>query len=180
MGHPMEEVFATADCLYPQEAVESALDQLASAIGARLADRDPLVLCVLTGGIPTVGHLLTRLVFPLHLDYLHATRYRNQTAGGALTWVARPKTPLVDRVVLVVDDILDEGITLHAILEECRKAGAAEVLSAVLVRKDRPRAVDVCPDFVGLEIPDRYVFGYGLDYHGYWRNAPGIYAVRGL
>ena len=82
--------------------------------------------------------------------------------------------------MLVVDDILDEGITLAALLNYCRDAGATEVLSAVLVRKDRPRSVDLIPDFVGLEIPNRYIFGYGMDYHGYWRNAAGIYAVKGL
>ena len=174
----MEEVFAAAECLYPQAAVEEALDRLAVAIQTRLADRDPLILCVLTGGITPVGHLLTRLTFPLRLDYIHATRYNNQTQGGALAWLAYPTTSLAGRVVLVMDDILDEGMTLAAILTHCRDAGALEVFSAVLVRKDRPRTVDLCPDFVGMEIPNRYVFGYGMDYHGYWRNAPGIYAVR--
>jgi hypoxanthine phosphoribosyltransferase len=161
-------------------AVEKALDHIADAITSRLAEHNPLILCVLTGGIVPVGHLLTRLTFPLQLDYIHATRYDNQTHGGKLDWVARPTTPLTGRVVLVVDDILDEGITLAALLDYCRNAGAAEVLSAVLVRKDRPRQIDFNPDFVGLEISDRYVFGYGMDYHGYWRNASGIYAVKGL
>jgi len=180
MNHPMYEVFATADCLYPAVAVEAALDRIAAEISTRLADRNPLILCVLTGGIVPVGHLLTRLTFPLQLDYIHATRYENQTRGGELVWIARPVTSLAGRTVLVVDDILDEGITLAALLNHCRNAGAAEVLSAVLVRKDRSRPVDLDPDFVGLEIPDRYVFGYGMDYQGYWRNAAGIYAVKGL
>lgn len=175
----MNDVFAHADCLYPALEVEAALDRIAVAITARLADRDPLILCVLTGGIVPVGHLLTRLRFPLQLDYIHATRYENQTHGGELSWVARPSTPLAGRVILVVDDILDEGVTLSALLHYCRNAGAAEVLSAVLVRKDRPRQVDITPDFVGLEIPNRYVFGYGMDYHGYWRNASGIQAING-
>jgi hypoxanthine phosphoribosyltransferase len=181
MHHPtMDEVFANADQLYSKEVVDSALDRVATEITARLADHDPLMLCVLTGGIVPVGHLLTRLTFPLQLDYIHATRYENQTHGGELSWIARPSTSLAGRVVLVVDDIFDEGITLATILDYCRNAGAAEVLSVVLVRKDRPRRINLEPDFVGLEIPNRYVFGYGMDYHGYWRNADGIYAVQGL
>ncbi len=180
MSHAMEEVFATAECLCPKVEVEQAIDGLADAIEKRLAGCNPLVLCVLTGGIALVGQLLPRLCFPLQLDYLHATRYNNQTHGKELAWIAHPTTPLVGRTVLVVDDILDEGLTMAAIIEYCRKAGAREVFTAVLVRKDCPRQVELCPDFVGLEIPNRYVFGYGMDYRGYWRNAPGIYAVRGL
>ncbi|CAK0755477.1 hypoxanthine phosphoribosyltransferase [Gammaproteobacteria bacterium] len=180
MNHIINEVFANADTLYSIVAVEAALNRLAADITMRLADRNPLILCVLTGGIIPVGQLLPRLTFPLQLDYIHATRYANQTSGGELTWVARPTTSLAGRVVLVVDDILDEGITLAAILNDCQSAGASEVLSAVLVRKDRPRQINLVPDFVGLEIPDYYVFGYGMDYHGYWRNAAGIYAVKGL
>ena len=173
-------VYAEADCLYPASAVEAALDRMAAAITERLARHNPLVLCVLSGAIVPLGHLLTRLHFPLQLDYLHATRYHNQTQGGTLQWIARPLTSLQGRVVLVIDDILDEGVTLAAILEHCRAEKANEVYCGVLARKDRPRLVDVQPDFIGLDIPDRYVFGYGMDYRGYWRNAPGIYAVKGL
>jgi len=176
----INEVFTTADLLYAREAVETALDRMAEAISARLKNSDPVLLCVLTGGIVPVGHLLTRLNFPLQLDYAHATRYDNQTSGGDLNWIAQPSISLAGRVVLVVDDILDEGITLDALINYVHSAGAVDVLSAVLVRKDRPRRIALQPDFVGLEIPDRYVFGYGMDYHGYWRNAAGIYAVKGL
>lgn len=179
-NHPMNEVVKHADLLHSPDAVTDAFDRLATAINLRLADSDPIILCVLTGGIVPVGQLLPRLTFPLQLDYIHATRYENQTYGSELTWVARPTLSLAGRVVLVVDDILDEGITLAAIIDYCRTVGAAEVLSAVLVRKERNRELNLIPDFVGLEIPNRYVFGQGMDYKSYWRNNAGIYAVQGL
>jgi len=176
----MRAVVAEADCLYDQRAVEQALDSMAEQIRDRLEGSNPLVLCVMTGALIPAGHLLTRLDFPLELDYCHATRYANTTRGGSLQWKARPSLDLAGRTVLVFDDILDEGLTLAAILEHCREAGAREVLSAVLVNKHHDRKCDLSPDFVGLDVGDRYVFGYGMDYRGYLRNLPGIYAVKGL
>jgi hypoxanthine phosphoribosyltransferase len=174
----VRQVYARADRLYGEVEMTGTLDRLASEIGARLAGRNPLVLCVLTGGIVPVGHLLTRLRFPLELDYLHATRYRGETSGSALHWICRPSLSLRERTVLVVDDILDEGHTLAAILAYCRAEGARETLSAVLVEKRHGRrAAGLAADFTGVVVEDRYVFGYGMDYRGYWRNLPGIYAV---
>ncbi len=171
-------VYESADRLYGAAEVEAALDRMAAEITERLSGREPLILCVLLGGIVTTGKLLTRLDFPLHLDYVHATRYRGDTRGRELYWIARPVQRLRDRVVLVVDDILDEGITLKAILDECREAGAREVYAATLVDKQCPRKADVRPEFCGLQVENRYVFGYGMDYKGYLRNASGIYAVK--
>ena len=171
------EVWRAADLLHDQAAVEAALDRLAAAIRAELADRDPVVLVAMNGGLIPAGALLPRLGFPLRLDYLHATRYREQTRGGALDWKRHHDTPLAGRDVLVIDDILDEGYTLAAIAAQCRAEGARRVWTAVLVEKLHERGVDFAADFVGLTVPDRYVFGYGMDYKGYLRNAPGIYAV---
>ncbi len=170
--------YLQADRLYSREDIERALDRMAGEIGACLSGRDPLVLAVLTGGMIPAAQLVLRLDFPLTLDYLHATRYRGATRGGELHWLARPRHELAGRTVLVVDDILDEGITLAAILDYCRQVGAEAVYSAVLVDKIRPREVLPRADFTGLTVPDRYVFGYGMDYHDYLRNLPGIYALK--
>jgi len=170
--------FANAELLCPKEEVEAALDRMAGEIGTRLGARDPLILCVMMGGLIPTARLLARFDFPLQLDYVHATRYRGATRGGELHWKCRPETPLTDRVVLVVDDILDEGLTLAAILDYCRAQGAKAVYSAVLVEKLHERKADgLRADFTGLQVEDRYVFGYGMDYHGYLRNVKGIYAV---
>ncbi len=174
-----DRVYRASERLFDRDQVERALDGMGRAISRTLAATDPVVLCVMNGGLVPLGRLLTRLEFPLQLDYLHATRYRGDTVGGRLQWVRKNSTPLDGRVVLIVDDILDEGLTLAAIAAHCRKAGAKQVLSAVLVEKRHDRGNGFRADFVGLQVPDRYVFGYGMDYHGYLRNAPGIFAVAG-
>ena len=176
-----DEVRAVRDnavCLHGPEAVQRALDRMAEAITAEIGDSLPLVLCVLTGGIIPTGHILTRLSFPLETDYLHATRYRGETSGQQVHWLSKPETSLQGRTVLVIDDILDEGHTLKQILEFCVEAGASRVLAAVLIEKQHDRRVSgVRADFVGLQVEDQYVFGFGMDYRNYLRNLNGIYAL---
>jgi len=169
-----------ADCLHTNTQVQAALDKMAQGITAKLEHNDPLVLCVMTGGLVPAGHLLTRLNFPLQIDYIHATRYRGETSGSHLQWLVRPTHSIRGRVVLIIDDIYDEGITMSEIVEYCWSEGAAEVYVAVLINKLHNHKHPLKVDFVGLETPDRYLFGYGMDYKGYLRNAPGIYAVKGM
>ncbi len=170
------QVLRQADCLHTSAAVEAKLDEIAAGISRELADKDPVVVCVLTGGVVPFGMLLPRLQFPFKIDYVHATRYGQQFQGGQLQWISGPHISARGRRVLLIDDILDEGTTLAGIETRYRAEGAHDVYKAVLVVKDRPRAHDVKIDFPGLHVPDRYVFGYGMDYKGYLRNAPGIYA----
>ena len=171
-----------ADCLADAATVEAALDRMATEITARLADANPLVYAVMNGALIFAGRILPRLPFPLEVAYLHATRYGHAIQGTLLDWRVRPTQDLRGRTVLVLDDILDEGHTLKAIIEHLKDEGAAEVLSAVLVHKlhDRKATPGMRADFSGLDIADRFLFGCGMDYKGYWRNAPGIYAVKGL
>lgn len=178
----MRTLMSEADCLVTLEQVERSLDNMAAEMTQRLGDKLPIFYCVMNGGLITSGHLLTRLGFPLEVDYLHATRYRNELRGGQLFWKVSPERPVVGRHVVVIDDILDEGATLAAIVDHFKKAGALSVSTAVLVDKchDRKAVPGLKADFCGLEVEDRYVFGFGMDYHGYWRNAPGIFAPKGL
>ena len=175
-------VLEEAECLVDRQTVEAAVDRVAAEITAQLGRQNPLVFCVMHGGLIFCGQLLTRLPFPLEVGYLHATRYGRDTTGGELEWLAGLQTEVVDRTVLLVDDILDEGVTLKALVDECLARGARQVVTAVLVDKQHGRKVrpGYRADFTGLAIPDRFVFGYGLDYDGMWRNAAGIYAVKGL
>lgn len=172
------QVLQNADCLYKAADVEAALEAIAASITQALADKDPVVVCIMRGGIVPMGKLLPKLQFPLQIDYVHVTRYRDKLQGGHLEWLAGPHVDVRERTVLLVDDILDEGTTLAAIEERFRQDGATAVYKAVLIVKDRSRTHAVTVDFAGLKVPDRYVFGYGMDYKGYLRNAPGIYAER--
>jgi hypoxanthine phosphoribosyltransferase len=168
----------TADLLYSEQQVEAALDKMAEQINTALADLNPLILCVINGGIVVAGKLITRLTIPLTLDAINATRYQNNTLGGNVEWLLKPKTPIKDRNLLIIDDILDEGLTLLAIKDYCLEQGAASVYSAVLLDKNLGRVKPVSADFIGLQVENRYLFGYGMDYKGYLRNAPGIYACK--
>ncbi|WP_035051529.1 hypoxanthine-guanine phosphoribosyltransferase [Andreprevotia chitinilytica] len=174
-------IIDNADCLHSEAEVLAALDRMAAAMTERLAHSNPIVYTIMNGGLIVAGHLLPKLRFPLECSYLHATRYRHETSGGALNWKVAPTEELKGRTVAIVDDILDEGHTLAAVIEYCKKQGAREVLVAVLVDKQHDRkAPGVRADFVGLEVEDRFLFGCGMDYQGYWRNTLAIYAVKGL
>lgn len=182
MIEELQRVLQEAHCLYTAQEVEAALDRMAEAITRELADSNPLVLSVMTGALVVTGKLLTRLAFPLQVDYLHASRYRERLTGTDVHWKAYPSIPLRGRTVLIVDDILDEGDTLAAIVNYCLQQQAASVRCAVLVDKQHDRRTPVMPkaDFTALVAPDSYLFGYGMDYKGYLRNAAGIYAVAGI
>lgn len=173
------EVYAKATCIYSKQEVEAALDKMAQEISQRFADSNPILLCVVIGGIVPLGNLLPRLDFPLVVDYVHTTRYRGKIYGDEIVWKTKPSISLKDRTVLIVDDILDEGLTLAAIMDYCREQGAKQVYSAVLLDKQKTRKPGgvTQADIHGLIVADHYVFGYGMDYQEYLRNAPGIYAV---
>lgn len=176
-----KQLLIDADLLADEAEVTAAIGKIAAEITLRLQGRRPVLLCVMHGGLIFAGQLLPRLLFPLEVGYIHASRYGAETCGGGLRWLARPETALAGRTVLLLDDILDEGVTLTAVAAYCRGQGAKQVLTAVLIDKRHERKVipGYKADFTGLETADRFLFGYGLDYQGLWRNAPGIYAVKG-
>ena len=175
-----QRILAEADLVCPESEIRAALDRMAVGIAARLKDTYPIVLTVMGGAVVFAGQLLPRLGFPLECDYLHATRYGEAAAGGELAWIAEPRASVQGRTVLVLDDILDEGITLAAIKRRLLERGAAECVVAVLAEKDLGREKPAAADFVGVRVPNRFVFGFGMDVKGAWRNLPAIYAVKGL
>lgn len=164
--------------LHGPAEVEAALDAMAKAISQHLHDSNPLVLCVINGGIIVAGKLLPKLDFPLTLDSIHASRYRNNTSGSEIHWLYKPSTPIKGRTILIIDDILDEGHTLRAIVDDCIAQGADSVYTAVLLNKELGCEKPLRADFVGLNVANHYLFGYGMDYKGYLRNAAGIFACK--
>jgi hypoxanthine phosphoribosyltransferase len=167
-----------ADLVCSAQEVGRAIERVAAEVTARLADANPLVLSVMGGAVVFTGRLLPLLPFPLELDYLHVTRYDGKTRGSEVRWKAGPRTDIRGRTLLVVDDILDEGDTLAAVRDRLLAEGAAAFFSAVFADKDIGRPKPIRADFVGVRVPDRYVFGFGMDINEYWRNLPAIYAVK--
>ena len=171
--------FERADCLYSKAEVDAMYDRMAAEISTEIAGLDPVILCVMIGGFVPAAEIVKRLEFPFEFDYLHATRYRGETVGGELVWKVSPGMPLQDRNVLVIDDILDEGHTLQAILDALRGQEAESVRTAILLQKDHDRRdPNMKPDFLGGMVEDRYVFGVGMDYKGYFRQLPAVYALK--
>lgn len=173
-----QQVLDTADLVVSAAEVSAAITRLASEITVRLADAFPLVLCVMRGSIIFAGQLLLQLRFPLEVDYLEVTRYGSATQGGEIAWKVGPGTAVAGRVVMVLDDILDEGKTLRAIRDKVLAAGASRFYSAVFAEKDTGKPKPLSADFVGVHVPNRYVFGFGMDVGGAWRNLPEIYALN--
>ena len=179
----LADVLPEAELVHGREVLEDAIERIADDIRADYDDGlPPLYITVMHGGMPFASQLAFALGergMDLEFDYLHATRYRGQTSGARLAWLHRPATPMRDRRVLLADDILDEGHTLLAIKQWCEDQGAADVRVAVLAVKIHDRCVEgIEADYVGVEVPDRYVFGYGMDFQEQGRNLPAIYALK--
>ena len=174
----LESVLAAAEVIHDSNQVAAALDRMAAAIRRDYERKNPLMICVMRGGLYTAAELYRRLPFPMQQDYMHVSRYRNDTSGGTFEWKVKPATALKGRHVLIMDDILDEGVTLREILRYCSGLEAASVEVAALTRKLHIRCVEgIGARYIGLDVPDKYVFGCGMDYQGYFRNLNAIYAL---
>ena len=173
-----KDILASAEILFSAEEVSKAVSRVAQEITEKLGDTTPLLLCVMTGGVPFAADLMSQLDFPLEFDYLHVTRYGQETAGGALSWRSAPWTSVKDRTVIVLDDILDEGVTLAAIVDRVTELGAKACYTAVATDKQNGKQKPLKADLVALSVPDRFRFGYGMDVRGMWRNLPAIYAMK--
>ena len=167
-----------ADIMFDAEAVRTAVARLATEITSAMKDEFPVVLSVMGGAAVFTGQLLPQLAFPLEFGAIEVTRYNNDIEGRDITWRLAPKDNVRDRTVLVVDDILDEGITLAAIEKKLHEMGARKVYHAVFADKAIGKVKPVKATFIGVTVPNRYVFGFGMDAYGLWRNLPAIYALK--
>lgn len=175
-----------AELVINEDTIDDAIRDIATRLNrhfgqSQFGDQNIVAYCIMNGGLYFSGQLLRYLDFPLQLSYLHATRYGNNTTGSDLKWHTRPNPKTIHNAhILLMDDIFDEGLTLEAIDKECRELGAKSVHSVVLTDKQHPRKPKsgFKPDFIGLEVDDRYIFGCGMDYQGLYRNLPEIYALK--
>lgn len=176
--HNPAQLLEQSELIHSAQQVQAAISRLGQEVTQVLRNEKPVVICVMGGGVVFAGQLLTELNFPLEFDYVHASRYQNTTVGKTLHWQSMPKLNLSNRTVLLIDDILDEGITLKEIQNKCLELGASKVYCAVLVEKTLNHDKPIKADFVGLQVPDRYVFGCGMDAYGWWRNLAAIHALK--
>jgi len=178
-AHQLSECWPpNAQRLFDQAAVAKALDDQAARLEARLSDSQRVTLMVLmNGGMYPAVALGSRINRPLLFDHVHATRYRGKTTGGELKWGRWPDA--VEGTILLVDDIFDEGYTMQAVKQRLLEEGAAKVITVSLTVKmhDRGLRRDWVDD-AAIELPDRYVFGCGMDWHGYWRQLDEIWALE--
>lgn len=177
-GQEAHSILARAEMIRSADEVQAAVRRVAHAINTTLADQHPLVLSVMGGAVVFTGQLLPMLDFPLEFDFLHVSRYGSAKLGGELQWRVAPRENVKGKVVLVLDDILDEGETMHAIKQRVLELGASKFYCAVFTDKILDKEKPIRADFIGMELPNRFVFGYGMDIHGAWRNLPAIYALK--
>lgn len=173
-------ILAESDVLVSAEQCSAATTRMAGEITTAIGNDAPLVLAVMGGATVFAGHLLSQLAFPLEFDYIHVSRYGDKTRGGSLKWKVEPSKQVEGRTVLVLDDILDEGETMAEIRRRVLEMGATRFLCAVFCEKKISKSKPIAADFVGITVPDRYVFGYGMDVSGLWRNLPAVHAVAGM
>ncbi len=175
----LETVLQQSECLITENRIAAAYDKLAATLNIHYSQLNPIVMVVLNGGLIPAGHLLTRLSFFHRMDTIHATRYRENKGGSEIYWKSKPKIDIKDQHVLLIDDIFDEGITLKAVVDELKKEQPRSLMTCVLLDKKHSRKVQgFNVDFTGTEVEDRYIYGCGMDYHGYLRHLPGIYALK--
>ncbi|MDF1688581.1 MAG: hypoxanthine-guanine phosphoribosyltransferase [Cycloclasticus sp.] len=172
----IEYVQANSSCLLDEHAVDVMVSKLAADITEACQYENPVILCVMTGAVVAVGMLLPQLNFPLEVDYVHATRYQGEVVGGELQWKQLPTTSLLNRTVIIIDDVLDEGVTMSKLKSYCKEQGALRCYTVVLVDKEIKKEKPIKADFVGFQAGDQYLFGLGMDYKGYLRNINGLYA----
>lgn len=174
----LDQAVSQADILFDDATLEAAIRRMGGDIDTALGGERAVLLTVMNGALVFAAKLAMSVRTDLEFDYVHATRYRGGTRGGELHWLRKPLSVMRGRTVILADDILDEGHTLAALRDACLAEGARRVLIAALCEKRHERRVPgLAADFVGVQVPDRYVFGYGMDYHEQGRNLPAIYAL---
>jgi|TARA_B110000908_G_scaffold51156_1_gene62419 hypoxanthine phosphoribosyltransferase len=175
----LQQIRDDSDLVFSRAEITTAVGQMARAADQLLTGTDPIIMAVMNGGMILTAEISLALKTYSRIDYLQVARYQDKTVGGQLHWHKQPQYDLAGETVLLVDDIFDEGETLQELIAYCQAQGAKQIYTAVLLYKNKQqRKHDLIPDVIGLEVADRFVYGYGMDYQGYFRDLSDIYALR--
>ena len=173
----VQALITKSSVIYSEIEIKKAIQNIADQVNQTIKTNDLYVLCVMNGALIFAGQLLPRLEKNIQYSYIHATRYASSLTGGPIHWLVKPPIDIEGKTVLILDDILDEGITLREIAATCEAMKAKAIFTAVLFDKEIEKGKSYFPNFTGLKVPNRFVFGYGLDCKGLGRNLPHLYAL---
>ena len=177
----IESIVNDSEVLYTSDEIKVVISNIADTINEYFKDiKDSVtILPVMKVAIPFAGYLIPQLSFNTNIEYIHVTRYHQNIGKKNCRWIYKPnKSAVKDKVILVIDDILDEGITLLNIKDELKSMGARSIMTAVLFNKKINKKKSTGANFVGLEVPNKYVYGFGLDFKGCGRNLPYLYSFN--
>jgi len=164
-----------SEILIDERAIASRLDELAIQLSADYRNLETTVIPLLNGSYVFAADLLRRIPLPFVVAGWQMASYRGETSTGSMEFLQPPPDDLEGRHILILDDILDTGLTLRSVKETLAKVSRpASIRTCVLLKKNVPRPPGTDADYVGFEIPDAFVVGYGLDYNGRFRNFPHI------
>ena len=173
----IQALISKSSVIYSEIEIKIVIQNIADQVNQTIKTDDLYVLCVMNGALIFAGQLLPRLEKNIQYSYIHATRYASSLTGGPIQWLVKPPIDIEGKTVLILDDILDEGITLREIAATCLAMKAKAIFTAVLFDKEIVKEKSYLPNFIGLKVPNRFVFGYGLDCKGLGRNLPHLYAL---
>jgi len=161
----------------PEEKILAAVKSVADDINRDLAGANPLFICVLNGAFMFAGDLMKNINIPCEITFIKLSSYEGLYTTGTVKEIIGLNESVVGRNVVVVEDIVDTGITMERILSSLRAKGASDIHIATFLQKPDALQRDIKIDYIAMKIPNDFIVGYGLDYDGYGRNLKDIYTV---
>lgn len=161
------------------EQIQARVRELAAQLSTELTGKRPLLVGILNGAFIFLSDLVRHLTVPVQIDFIRLASYGDSdTSSGKITMTKDLELPLEGRDVIVVEDIVDTGLTLRWLVDQLRSRGPASVKVCALIDKQERREIEVEVDYVGFKVPDGFLVGYGLDFNEDWRHLPAVYALK--
>ncbi len=159
------------------EQIDKALEKMAEKMNAELADKDPLMICILNGSFMFAADIMKKLNFPCEISFVKLSSYEGTSTTGKVKEIIGLTEDIEGRTIVILEDIIDTGVTMEKIKKQLIGYAPADLKIASMLYKPDACKVDINIDYIGIDIPDKFIVGYGLDYDGYGRNLPNIYTI---